>query len=317
MAEIGVDVGKAAQILTDGGIVGIPTETVYGLAANALNPVAVLKVFKAKARPHFDPLIVHCRDQNEAFSHALFIPDLAKKLAAHFWPGPLTLLLPKQSHIPDEVTSGLESVGLRVPAHLLTQELLATAKIPLAAPSANPFQYVSPTTAQHVQDQLGRKVDYILDGGACGVGLESTIVGFDRLGPVIYRLGGLSQCDIEAVIGPVRVSLNQSSNPVAPGQLKNHYAPNLPVIIYPTPIPEPWLKNGFAYLGFDSVPQNLNPKEVILLSERGLLDEAARNLFSAMRKLGGLRLSGIVAAQFPDTGLGAAINDRLQRAAAV
>ncbi|MFZ4635519.1 MAG: L-threonylcarbamoyladenylate synthase, partial [Saprospiraceae bacterium] len=188
--KIGSDLSRAVHLLNDGYLVGIPTETVYGLAGNALNPAAVASIFEAKNRPSFDPLIVHISDATELTRYALTLPEAARRLASLFWPGPLTLLLPRRAVIPDLVTSGLDRVALRVPAHEMALQLLQALDFPLAAPSANPFGYVSPTTAQHVVDQLGGRIPYVLDGGACAVGLESTIVGFEADGVVVYRLGG-------------------------------------------------------------------------------------------------------------------------------
>jgi L-threonylcarbamoyladenylate synthase len=202
MAEIGKEVNRASQLLREGQLVGIPTETVYGLAANALDADAVLRIFEAKGRPHFDPLIMHLPDADAVKVHVRDIPPMALQLMDAFWPGPLTLVLPKQSHVPDIVTSGLDTVAVRVPSHPMTQALLRQLDFPLAAPSANLFGHVSPTTAQHVNAQLGDRIPYILDGGATTVGLESTIVGFEEGIPTIYRLGGLGVEEIERVVGP-------------------------------------------------------------------------------------------------------------------
>src|SRR6187551_118197 len=205
MAEIGKDVKKAIRLLQQGDLVGIPTETVYGLAGNALNSSAVAKIFSVKERPTFDPLIVHVPDFESATKYAESIPDQAILLAKKFWPGPLTLLLKRKSIIGDLVTSGLDTVGLRCPNHSFTRELLLSLDFPLAAPSANPFGYVSPTTAQHVNEQLGTKIQYILDGGSCDVGIESTIIGFEKEMPVVYRTGGLSLEKLETIIGKVEL----------------------------------------------------------------------------------------------------------------
>lgn len=229
MAEIGTDIQKAASLLRRGKLVAIPTETVYGLAGNAFNEEAVLSIFETKNRPQFDPLIVHSSGIQWVKQHVNEIPVLAGILMDEFWPGPMTLVLPKKEIVPDLVTSGLDSVAVRVPSHPMTQELLLMLDFPLAAPSANPFGYVSPTTAQHVNDQLGDKIDYILDGGSTTVGLESTIIGFEEGKPIVYRLGGLSIDVIEESIGPVEIALNQSSDPKAPGMLKSHYAPGKPL----------------------------------------------------------------------------------------
>src|ERR1043165_1177940 len=222
---IGKDITAAKGFLEAGETVGIPTETVYGLAANALNTDAVLKIFSVKNRPHFDPLIVHTHSKDEIKKYVAEIPPLAEKLIDAFMPGPVTVLLPKKEIIPDLVTSGLDNVAIRIPQHNLTLELLRQLDFPLAAPSANPFGYISPTTSHHVYDQLQGRIPYIIDGGSTDVGVESTIVAFEETGPVVYRLGGLALEEIERVVGKVAVNLNESSNPRSPGMLKSHYAP--------------------------------------------------------------------------------------------
>ena len=231
MAIIGTDINKASFFLKEGKLVAIPTETVYGLAANAFNSDAVAGIFEAKNRPTFDPLIVHTYNLEKVNEFVTHIHPELLKLANAFWPGPLTLLLPKKNTIPDLVTSGLDTVGVRIPNHPITLSLLSQLNFPLAAPSANPFGYISPTTAIHVNNQLGLKIPYILDGGACKIGLESTIVGEENGEIIIYRLGGLTIEAIKTVVGKVSVQLNQSSNPKAPGQLKSHYAPKKPIYI--------------------------------------------------------------------------------------
>lgn len=210
MAEVGKDINKAKELLSAGEVIAIPTETVYGLAGNALDTTAVLKIFKVKERPEFDPLIVHVSSISEGKKYCETIPDEALMLAQKFWPGPLTILLKKKNIIPDLVTSGLDTVGLRSPNHPLTRQLLESLDYPLAAPSANPFGYVSPTTAQHVQDQLGQKIKYILDGGPSFVGIEATIEGFENNVPVVYRMGGLSIESLEAELGRVKVQLHST-----------------------------------------------------------------------------------------------------------
>ena len=227
----GTDLVYAAELLKAGRLVAIPTETVYGLAGNAFDTVAVSDIFAVKHRPTFDPLIVHtwCLERMQALVGD-FPPD-AQRLAVDFLPGPLTLLLPKAEAIPDIVTAGSPLVAVRIPRHPLTLRLLEMLDFPLAAPSANPFGYISPTTAAHVERQLGDKIPYILDGGPCTVGLESTIVGFVDGRPVIYRKGGVSVEAIEAVVGKVAVRPHSSSNPLAPGMLKSHYAPHTPILL--------------------------------------------------------------------------------------
>lgn len=314
MSAIGQDLTIAKQLLSKGELVAIPTETVYGLAGNALDTEAVVKIFATKQRPHFDPLIVHIQSLVHAGRYAENIPPAAVKLAEKFWPGPLTLLLKKKALIPDIVTSGFDTVGLRCPAHPLTQQLLQSLDFPLAAPSANPFGYVSPTTPAHVNEQLGDKLEYILDGGPCSLGIESTIVGFEENGPVVYRTGGLSIEAIEATIGSVSVQLNSSSNPKAPGQLKSHYAPSKRLVIGKMEeLLQKYPARCSALLSFTT---DYHSPYQFILSPSGTLEEAAKNLFSALRQLDKGDADIILAELLPDTGLGRAINDRLQRAAA-
>lgn len=316
MAEIGTDIQKAARLLKRGKLVAIPTETVYGLAANAFNEEAVLSIFEAKNRPHFDPLIVHSSSAEWVKQHVANIPPIAQTLMDEFWPGPLTLVLPKKPVVPDVVTSGLDNVAVRVPQHPMTQDLIRLLDFPLAAPSANPFGYVSPTTAQHVEDQLGDKVDYILDGGSTTVGLESTIIGFEEAKPVVYRLGGLSIDVIEDLIGPVEMGLNMSSDPKAPGMLKSHYAPGKPLYFgNPGEMITEFEGKRIGFLGFMTRLEFLPPNRQLLLSPHGDLHEAAMNLFAFMRQFEKLPVDVILAEQLPEIGLGKAINDRLRRAA--
>ncbi|QJD79486.1 L-threonylcarbamoyladenylate synthase [Spirosoma rhododendri] len=312
--QIGQDVVQVGQLLAAGQVVGIPTETVYGLAGNALDPDAVLTIFRVKNRPAFDPLILHTNSIDRLHDYVTEIPPPARQLAEAFWPGPLTLLLPKHERVPDLVTSGLPMVAVRVPNHPLTLALLASLDFPLAAPSANPFGYISPTTAQHVADQLGEQVPYILDGGPATVGLESTIVGFEQGKPVVYRLGGMALDQIEAVVGPVDVRSHSTSNPKAPGMLSSHYAPRVPLTLLPMGSnPEPSLRAGA--LAFRQPFSGIPAAQQRILSETGNLAEAARNLFAHLRQLDALDLDLIYAETVPSQGLGTAINDRLRRAA--
>ncbi|WP_194777126.1 L-threonylcarbamoyladenylate synthase [Pararhodonellum marinum] len=318
MAEIGVDIAKAKQILEQGGLVGIPTETVYGLAGNALNPDAVTKIFETKNRPSFDPLIVHTAGKEQVDLFTTDFPEPLAELASAFWPGPLTLLLPRQPIIPDLVTSGLDQVAVRVPQHPLTLDLLQQLTFPLAAPSANPFGYISPTRASHVQDQLGDKIPYILDGGPCTIGLESTIVGMEGKQIVVYRLGGMDLGEIEKIVGKVTVMPYSNSNPKTPGMLQSHYAPTKPLILGNlAEMVEEYLQKGrsFAVLSFQSFFPEVPASLQIALSEKGDLQEAAKNLFAAMRNLDQSEASIILAEVLPERNLGRAINDRLRRAA--
>jgi len=313
MAEIGTDILKAKALLEKGELVAIPTETVYGLAGNALNTSAVTKIFTAKDRPQFDPLIVHVPDLDHAKNYVEDIPDKAIALAKKFWPGPLTLLLNRKPIIPDLVTSGLPTVGIRCPDHALTRGLLKSLSFPLSAPSANPFGYISPTRPEHVNEQLGNKISYILDGGVCTVGIESTIVGFENDQVVILRMGGLSVEAIESVVGKVSVQIHSSSNPKAPGQLKNHYAPTKKVVLGNLP---DLIKQHGSHAGVLAFQTDYKQPHQFVLSPAGKLEEAAQHLFSALRTLDKLPVEIILAELVPEIGLGRAINDRLRRAAA-
>jgi L-threonylcarbamoyladenylate synthase len=313
MADIGKDINKAKELLQSGELVAIPTETVYGLAGNALEKDAVVKIFEVKGRPQFDPLIIHVPDIEHARTYTEQIPDRAVRLAQAFWPGPLTLVLKKKSVIPDLVTSGLDSVGVRCPDHELARTLLKELSFPLAAPSANPFGYVSPTSPQHVNEQLGDRIAYILDGGICRVGIESTIVGFENDLAMVYRMGGLSLEDIEQRIGKVSVQLHSTSNPKAPGQLKSHYAPSTRVILGEIEtLLQKYPAHCSALLTFQ---KDFHSPHQIILSPSGSIAEAAKNLFSALRMLDKLPVEVILTELVPEEGLGRAINDRLRRAA--
>ena len=310
---IGEDLQVCSELLRAGEAVAVPTETVYGLAANALNPASVLKIFEIKNRPQFDPLIVHVKSARDIHSYVENIPALAQQLIDKFSPGPITFLLPKKSIIPDLVTSGLDTVAIRIPSHPLLQKLLHQLDFPLAAPSANPFGYISPTTSLHVYEQLQGKLPYILEGGPSAVGVESTIVGFDQEQVIVYRPGGLPIETIKSVTGKVILNSNESSNPVSPGLLKSHYAPSKLLKIYQ---PGDEIEPGTALIGFNQTIPGLPTSDQYLLSSSGNLSEAASKLFSTMRLLDQSEYSSILAVKFPEVGLGIAINDRLKRAAA-
>lgn len=319
MAETGQDIRLAANFLKNGKLVAIPTETVYGLAGNALNPEAVASIFETKNRPSFDPLIIHISGIGQAEKYTEDFPKPLQKLAEKFWPGPLTLLLPRKNIVPDLVTSGLDRVAVRVPDHELTLALLKSLEFPLAAPSANPFGYISPTTAEHVDAQLGEKIPYILDGGPCKVGLESTIVGMEGEEVIIYRLGGLEIAEIESIIGEMKIKDHSSSNPQAPGLLESHYAPLKPFILgnLDELIPDFQKRNiDFAVLSFSRQIEEIPAGRQFCLSGNSDLKEAAANLFAGMRQLDESGAEVILAELVPEDGLGKAINDRLKRAAA-
>ena len=315
--KIGTDLGKAKTLLEEGKLVAIPTETVYGLAANALNEEAVLRIFKAKNRPTFDPLIIHAASLGQVRPLLREVPPLAERLFEHFAPGPLTILLPRTHQIPDLVTAGLGTVALRIPRHPLTLELLKTLPFPLAAPSANPFGYVSPTRPDHVAAQLEEQVSYILDGGYAEVGLESTIVqiaGPDKMH--VLRKGGLPIESLEA-FGTVEVFQHSTSNPRAPGMLKSHYAPGKPLKLgYLDELLAAHPNQRVGVLAFKRTIPEIPTDQQRVLSKNGDLAEAARNLFAAIRSLDTLDIDLILAEWVPEKGLGRAINDRLRRASA-
>lgn len=312
MAEIGSDIGKAVELLNRNEIIAIPTETVYGLAGNALNEEAILKIYEAKNRPKFDPLIAHSNSLEKVHDLVKNIPEIAQLLASSFWPGPLTLLLNKKKSVPDLLTSGLDRVAVRIPNHPLALNLLSKLDFPLAAPSANPFGYVSPTSADHVQNQLGDKISYILDGGECSVGLESTIIGFENDQAIVHRLGGIQLEDIERVIGKVKVQTNNSSNPQAPGMLKSHYSPGRKVII--GDIASNLSTSKTDNVGVISFMKSFGMENEFILSPEGNLQEAARHVFKALRYMDRPDVEVVFAEYLPEEGLGRAINDRLRRA---
>ncbi len=313
MAEIGQDINKAAMLLNEGALVAIPTETVYGLAGNALKAEVVARIFDVKRRPHFDPLIMHLGSIEQLDNLTTQIPEIAYELAQKFWPGPLTLVLPKKEIVPDLVSAGLSTVAVRMPNHALTLELLGSLSFPLAAPSANPFGYISPTNAQHVAQQLGDDIDYILDGGPCEVGVESTIVGFEEMKPVLFRRGGIPQEQLEEVCGPLKVVL-RSSNPSAPGMLDAHYAPRTPLRLSHDISLDDIASNDIGRLCFKTKHPQLPSAQQLVLSPSGNLTEAAQNLFAYLRLLDEMPIKIIFAEPVPDEGLGKAINDRLSRA---
>ena len=299
------DVRKAAEILRGGGLAAIPTETVYGLGADATNDLAVARIYEAKGRPHFNPLITHVAKVEAALALADF-PAEARTLAARFWPGPLTLVLPRKAGCPVSLlaSAGLPSIALRVPHHALAQELLREVGRPIVAPSANPSGRISPTTAAHVREGLGAKVDMILDGGRCAVGLESTIVGLLDDTPRLLRAGGLARENIEEVLGR-KLEAALAGTFHAPGQLESHYAPRAKMRLNANE----W-REGEGRLGFGAFDAPLN------LSRKGDVVEAAANLFSMLHQLDATGSSTIAVAPIPEVGLGEAINDRLRRATA-
>jgi len=312
---------EAAHIIRKGGLVAFPTETVYGLGADAENPVAITRIFEAKRRPRIDPLIVHVADIESARRYGNF-PDVALPLMERFWSGPLTLVADKTSVVPSIVTAGLDTVAVRVPAHPAALALIRAAGCAIAAPSANPFGYVSPTEARHVAEQLGDAVDLILDGGPCQVGVESTIVSFEASGPVILRAGGTPVEALQSVIGCTGIQIGSVARPSVPGQMKRHYSTMTPldiIEISESSDDAPGVGIGgikeerIGLLTLSLMEDAARYVAVEILSPSGDLREAAAGLFSALRRLDALSLDRIVARPIPENGLGLAIMDRLRR----
>lgn len=302
----------AGSLLKEGKLVAIPTETVYGLAANIFNPKAVSRVFAIKERPLSHPLIVHVPTLSKIQELIAEFPDKAKTLAQAFWPGPLTLVLRKSSRVPDIVTGGLPTVAIRIPNHPVALEILRLCEVPLAAPSANLFGRLSPTRAEHVREMLGAEIDLIVDGGPCSVGVESTIVGFSDDIATLLRAGGLALESIEQTIGKIE-RVAENAEPIAPGMLPKHYAPKTHLILWQEGFPLPQGKE-LGLLSFSQPRQISDFQAIEILSPSEDLSEAATNFFSALRRLDDRHLDFIVATSFPNTGLGIALNDRLRRA---
>lgn len=308
-------IARAVELLRRGEVVAVPTETVYGLAGDGFNPHALAKIFAVKQRPLFDPLILHVLSLDAAERLlATSIPPQARALAERFWPGPLTLILPKRAEVPDLATSGLPSVAVRVPAHPLARALLEAFDGPLAAPSANRFGRISPTSAEAVRQELGEAVPLILDGGPCRVGLESTIVDCNGEKPLILRAGGLSIEEIEAVVGPVDHATPVSEKPLAPGHLEHHYAPRKPLrLVDSLEALAPGDYRTTGLLAFDRMPEY--PFAACqILSPSGDLTEAAAHFFAMLRALDDSAAQQLIAIRPPQRGLGLAINERLSRA---
>jgi L-threonylcarbamoyladenylate synthase len=326
---------RAAEILRNGGLAAFPTETVYGLGADAYNPAALAKIFEAKGRPRFDPLIIHIAEIGtlEKIADTSLLDAASRKklflLAEHFWPGPLSLVLPKREIIPGLAASGLPTLAVRFPDHPAALKLISLSTGAVAAPSANPFGYLSPTRPEHVRDMLGEKVDVILDGGPARIGVESTVLDLSGENVRLLRPGGTPKEAIEKLIGPVHAgpfTSDTENGLVSPGQLKSHYAPRTPLSVYSREaliglLPE----SGSAFLFFDGPSRDAwlaahsiaqAEKAVIrVLSESGSLLEAAVRFFEVLHELDRPEISRIAAQYAPEQGLGLAINDRLRRAA--
>lgn len=307
---------KAVEILTQNKLVAIPTETVYGLAGNIFSEEAVLKIFEMKKRPLLNPLIVHIHDIKQLEELTSYIPEKARLLVSAFWPGPLTLVLKKNLCVPDLITAGKDTVAIRMPNHPVTLALLEQLSFPIAAPSANPFGCISPTKAMHVKDYFGDKLEMVLEGGDCSTGIESTIIGFEKDQPILYRLGAISIEDIEIVIGDLKIKNKNEIDPDAPGMLSKHYAPKTSTYLV-TDIETSLKSFPDKKIGIVTFSKRIDVQHFIhqeILSEKGDLREAATNLYSILHRLDKLELDVIVAERLPDIGLGKSINDRLERA---
>lgn len=309
-------INKAADLICKGELIAFPTETVYGLGANALDAKAVARIFALKERPYFDPLIVHIHSQHIVNQLVMDVPPLAQTLMKRFWPGPLTIILRKKPLVPDIVTAGMPTVGLRIPNHPVALALIEKAGVPIAAPSANPFGKLSPTKAEHVAKYFNQQIPMILDGGACQKGLESTIIDLSGFEPTIRRLGALPIEDITACIGPCRDVTANSGGDIMPGTLDKHYAPQTVLILLSAQDPWPKSPSRRGYVVFGVTPDELKDEPHVLnLSKQGDLFEAAAGLFEGLHQMDQMGLERIYVKPFPKHGLGLAIMDRLVKAA--
>ena len=318
MTVITKDISFAIHTLNEGKVVAIPTETVYGLAANIFDESAVKKIFEIKNRPNNNPLIVHLKSAEQLKEVAKDIPPLAAQLASHFWPGALTLVLKKQDCISNWVTSNKNTVAIRVPNHPLTLELLRNLDFPLAAPSANPFGSISPTNALHVYDYFQNDIDVILDGGNCKNGIESTIIGFEEEQPILYRYGAIPIEEIEKIIGPIKVHTKDNSAPSAPGMFTKHYAPKTKSFLVEDIEKEleSIQSKKIGVLQFQNKLESPRPFVQYILSPTGDFKEASKNLYSYLHELDALGLDVLLIEKLPNIHLGKSINDRLTRAVA-
>lgn len=312
---------EAAEMIKSGGVVAFPTETVYGLGANALDGQAVAKIFVAKNRPSINPIIIHVASREDAQKY-VEVDARAKGLMAAFWPGPLTMILPRKAGggVSELVSAGLDTIAIRMPNHPVALELIRCAGVPIAAPSANASGEPSATTPRHVMDSLGQRIPMILAGGACSVGLESTVLDLSGDVPAIVRAGAITAQDLEEYLGDVPYDFGNHDKPKSPGQLLKHYAPSIPVRLNAVDVEE-----GEGLLAFGSTKfmgvktggfaNQLGDARFKNLSEGGDLIEAAANLFTMLRDLDNAENKGIAVMNIPDVGIGIAINDRLKRAA--
>lgn len=317
MSIISKDIQKAVALLSNEELVAIPTETVYGLAGNIFSEKAINAIFETKKRPFYNPLIVHIPSVDKLENIVSEIPEKAKLLADTFWPGAMTLVLKKNPIIPDIITAGKNTVAVRVPNHSTTLALLEQLDFPLAAPSANPFNNISPTKPEHVARYFIDNIKMVLDGGTCKNGIESTIIGFENDEPIIYRLGALALEEIEAVVGKISVKNKKEQNPDAPGMLQKHYSPLTKTILTSNVLEaiQHYSHQKIGVLTLNTSYKDAAISSEIMLSENDDLKEAASKLYDALHQLDHQNLDIIIVEQMPDLGLGKSMNDRLQRAA--
>ncbi|MBC7440162.1 MAG: threonylcarbamoyl-AMP synthase [Flavobacterium sp.] len=317
MIKISTDIDFAVQLLNKEKIIGFPTETVYGLAGNIFSEEAINSIFQTKQRPKFNPLIVHISKMEQLEQLAIAIPENARFLAKVFWPGPLTLLLKKHPSVSDLITAGKPTVAVRIPNHKMALAILNAVDFPLAAPSANPFGKISPTSAQHVADFFPNEIEAVFDGGECQNGIESTIIGFDGENVIVYRLGAIAVEEIEAVVGKVKVFTSNDIAPNAPGMLKKHYSPNTNFVLT-TDVEkeiEKYQNKRIGVMSFNKDYKSESISIINVLSKDSNFKEASRKLYNVMHQLDKENLDIIIAEKFPDLDLGKSINDRLMRAA--
>ncbi len=316
MTIISKDIQKAIALLTNEELVAIPTETVYGLAGNIFSEKAIKNIFETKKRPFFNPLIVHIYSVDFLSDIVSEVPEKAKLLANAFWPGSMTLVLKKNKNIPDIITANKDTVAVRIPNHPITLELLQKLPFPLAAPSANPFNQISPTKPEHVYRYFKNDIQMVLDGGACKNGIESTIIGFENNEPIIYRLGALALEDIQAVVGEITIKNSEKENIEAPGMLDKHYSPKTKTVLTSTILTEikKYPNKQVGVLAFNTSYNSDKITTEIILSTTSNLKEAASKLYDSLHQLDHLDLDVIIAEKLPENGLGKSMNDRLQRA---
>ena len=315
MIRVGKSIKESINNLKKGKIVVIPTETVYGLGVNALDQDAVDKVFKLKKRPYYDPLICHTDSINKVKEFVKTFPRKAEILAKNFWPGPLTILLEKKKIIPDITTSKLKRVGFRIPNNKLTLGVLEKINFPVAAPSANPFGYISPTLPKHILNMFKNDISYILDDGGCSVGIESTIVGFENKKTLVYRVGGITIEKLEKVIGKVEIFEKNIIFPKSSGMLKNHYSPKKDLIIGEIRTLIKKYKNyKIGILSYNKYYEGINLKNQIILSKNLNLEEASRNLYKSLHLLDNMNVDLILTSLLPNHDIGKSINDRIIKA---